>query len=183
MLADISGDAYTPFINAPVEETTMRTHAPSWLAIVTLVLPFVLACSEDVSAPTSEVPDMTLGELADAPETLVLGQQQYRLDTYLWRDFMPISPPNGKPLVAFVELVSDDQGTIPDNVELVYIWVVNGSRVWAATFPDGSDRTEGYARGGPKWGPDIFVDVVVAVTTGSGIRLVRARAQEIHATY
>jgi hypothetical protein len=154
------------------------------VAIVILALPLVLACNEDVSAPTSEVPDMTLEELLNAPETLDVGQQQYRLETLLWRDFMPISPPNGKPLIAFVELVNEDQGTIPDDVDLVYIWVVNGSRVWAATFPDGTGQTEGTARGGPKWGPDIFVDVVVAATTGSsGIQLVRARAQEIHATY
>ena len=160
----------------------MRTHTPPWLPILAVVLPFALACNEDVSAPASEVPTPTLEELANAPETLDLGQHQYQLATYLWRDFMPISPPDGKPMIGRVHLVRTDEGPATGDVELVYLWVVNRDRVWATTFEEGSgpDRV---ARGGPKWEPGIYVNVVVAVKSGSsGIRLLQAPAQLIHLT-
>lgn len=158
----------------------------SQLAILTIsVLVLVPACSDDVTAPeTPQVPAMTLAQLASAPATLALSQQDYQLETYLWRDFMPNSPRDGKPMVAFTRLVSTDQQPIPGDVKLVYIWVVNGDRVWATTFSsEGGDATGRYARGGPKWGPNISVDVIVGVTIGSSeLRLVRASAQLIHRT-
>jgi hypothetical protein len=157
------------------------------LAILTISALVVLpACDDDVSAPDSPVPyDVTLAQLASAPETLDLPSQDYHLETDLWRDFMPISPPDGKPLIAVVRLVSD--APIPDDVKLVYLWVVSDGRVWATKFAEepvvSGNTTEGVARGGPKWGPDIAVDVVVGVKIGNDFRLVRAAKQPITATF
>lgn len=159
----------------------------SQLAILTISALVVLpACDDDVSAPVSPVPyDVTLAQLASAPETLDLPEQDYHLETELWRDFMPISPPDGKPLIAVVRLVSD--APIPDNVKLVYLWVVSDGRVWATKFAEepvvSGNTIQGVARGGPKWGPDISVDVVVAVKVGNEFRLVRAAKQLITATF
>ena len=159
----------------------------SQLAILTIsVLVFLPACDDDVSAPDSNAPTMTLAQLASAPETLDLREQNYHLETDLWRDFMPISPPDGKPLLAVARLVSTEP--IPDDVKLVYLWVINGNRVWATRFAEepvvSGNTIQGFARGGPKWGPGISVDVVVGVRIGSSeLRLVRAPAQPISGTY
>lgn len=159
------------------------------LAIFTIsALVLLPACSEDVSAPdAAQVPAMTLAQLTSAPETLDLPQQDYRLETYLSRDFMPVSPSDGRPLRASVTLVSADRQPIPGDVKLIYIWIVNGDRVWSTKFSDKpivSDYAiQRLAGGGPKWGPDISVEVIVGVTIGSSeLRLVRASAQPIHRT-
>lgn len=159
----------------------------SQLAILTIsALVLVPACDDDVSAPDSNNPAITLAQLKSAPETLDLPEQDYHLETYLWRDFMPISPPDGKPLAAVVRLVSTEP--IPDDVKLVYLWVVNGQQVWATRFAEepvvSGNTIEAFANGGPKWGPGISVDVVVGVRIGSSeLRLVRASEQPIEATF
>lgn len=158
----------------------------SQLAILTIgALVLVPACDEDVSAPDSNTPAITLAQLTSAPETLDLPEQDYHLETYLWRDFMPISPPDGKPLIAIARLVGTDP--IPSDLKLVHLWVINGDRVWATRFAEepavSGNTIQGVARGGPKWGPGILVDVVVGVRIGSSeLRLVRASAQPIQRT-
>jgi hypothetical protein len=167
----------------------MSGFKPFQLAILTIsALVLVPACSDDVSAPDeSQVPSMTLEQLASAPETLDRAQQEYRLESDLWRDFMPISPKDGKPMIAVARLKSTDQKPIPSDVKLIYLWVVNGDRVWATAFSEQpvrfEDALQRVARGGPKWGPSISVDVVVGVMIGSELRLVRASSQPITGTY
>lgn len=156
------------------------------LAILTIsALVIVPACDEDVSAPDSNTPTMTLAQLASAPETLDLPEQDYHLETELWRDFMPFSPPDGRPLAAVVRLVSTEP--IPGGVKLVYLWVVNGDQVWATRFVEepvvSGNTITGFANGGPKWGPGISVNVVVGVKFGRELRLVRAAEQPIIATF
>lgn len=160
----------------------------SQLAILTIsALVFLPACDEDVSAPDSpSTPyDVTLAQLVSAPEVLDLPSQDYHLETLLWRDFMPISPPGGKPMMAVARLVSD--APIPDDVKLVHLWVINGNEVWSTQFAEepivSGNTIEGIARGGPKWDPGIPVDVVVGVKVGNVFRLVRAAKQLIIATF
>jgi len=158
------------------------------LVLLTIgALCFLPACSDDVSAPSEPaIPTMTLAQLRSAPEMLDLARQDYSLEAYLWRDFIPIAPSDGHPLVAVARLASLDQEPIPGDVELVYLWVINGNRVWSTAFSDGVETPdnviERYAYNGPKWGPGISVDVVVGVQVGRALRLVRAPAQPIHRT-
>jgi hypothetical protein len=166
----------------------MTNSKPGRLALLAIGSLFLLpACSDDVSAPSEPtIPTMTLAQLRSAPEMLDLAQQDYSLEAYLWRDFMPIAPSDGRPLVAVARLASLDQEPIPGDVELVYLWVVNGNRVWSTTFSDGVETPDNviqrYAYNGPKWGPGISVDVVVGVKIDSTLRLVRAPAQPIYRT-
>ena len=57
------------------------------LVLLTIgALCFLPACSDDVSAPSEPtIPTMTLAQLRSAPEMLDLAQQDYSLETYLWR--------------------------------------------------------------------------------------------------
>jgi hypothetical protein len=135
------------------------------------------------------IPEKSAAELGTAPETLTVSNQRYILETYLWRDFQPISPPEGKPLIALIWVVEADSNPIPANITPEYIWLVYNDSVWAGTFSDEQRpatpdcRLERVARDGPLWGPNIAVDVVVGVSTGSeDLLLLRASDQMIHRT-
>jgi hypothetical protein len=150
-----------------------------------------VGCSDDPFTGTLRpvVPTVPLDQLAAAPDTLAVAGCDLTLETYLWRDFMPISPPDGKPLIALIRVVEANQQEIPAGIDARYLWVVNGAQVWATTFSDEprpetpKHVLERIARNGPKWGPKIEVDVIVGVTTASGdLYLLRAADQWIHRT-
>lgn len=166
--------------------------APKLAWLVTLAfVSFLLipACAEDPAAPESwGIPAFTLAELENAPEIIDLPHQDYRLKTYVWRDFMPISPPGGKAMIASIHVISVDGEPIPSTVKPRFLWVIDDGRVWSALLPEvydtpGDDRVQGIARNGPKWETGIQVDVVVGVEAGSHLRLLKARDQLIHATH
>jgi hypothetical protein len=111
------------------------------------------------------------------------------LSTTLWRDFMPISPPDGKPLIAVAYITATDTARFPSTVSADAIWIINGQQVWASWLalepfpPVQPNRIERVARNGPKWGPNIYVDVVVRLLDGQGnTALVRAPHQWISRT-
>jgi len=110
------------------------------------------------------------------------GQTELRVDgrqvlvvPSLSRDFMPGSnPPDGSPMAIYVKLWAPDSQPLPPELGANRAWVVNGRAVWETGLVSdtGSWRppfmTGAYARGGPKWGPDIPVDVTVRVTLPAG---------------
>ena len=131
----------------------------------------------------------SLDELLDAPESISVGDQTLRLRTYMWRDFMPISPPDGKPLIAIFWIYSADSTALPDGLTAETGWVINGDRVWDASFEiqEGVQpkpyELERVARNGPKWGPDIEVETVVRLREADGsTHLLRASKQSIGRT-
>ncbi len=153
--------------------TTRRGNSLlGWLLPAALIL-FGLGCGDDTVRPRSIVIATPEG-LLDAPSRLTFGGHTYELETYLWRSFMPICPPDGDPLIALVWLVEADSLPIPGDVTLDFLWVVKGDETWATQFsnetrpPQPDYKLEKAARGGPKWGPRITVDVVVRVRTGGG---------------
>ncbi len=77
------------------------------LSLLTITL--FIQCSDPVSVP----PDIPIETLLAAPDTLNIEDQSIVLTTYLWRDFQPISPPNGKPLIALVYIETPDSSDIP----------------------------------------------------------------------
>ncbi len=113
---------------------------------------------------------MRLDELLSAPETIVIDDREYILETYMWRDFQPVAPPDGQPLIAIIWVTAVDSMAISPDIDATRIWVINDSEVWESTFSDEERpesvpefKLEKVARNGPKWGPHITVDVVVRV--------------------
>jgi hypothetical protein len=110
--------------------------------------------------------------LEQVPETLVVDDLRLVLECFLWRDFMPISPPDGRPLMATIRLVELDSLPLPENLDLEHLWVLNGEQFWSTAFEDEPRpplppfEIERVARCGPKWGPG-EVDVAVSVRHGS----------------
>jgi hypothetical protein len=152
----------------------------------TLVISLLLlGCSQQPTAPDSMTPD-----LAAAPSTVVIGGKTLTLSTSLWRDFMPISPPDGKPLGGVLTIRTSDGSAVSADVRADSVWVVFGADMWPAVPREERSRTEtapGYeviVREGPKWGPDVEVDVIVRLRTADGATyLLSARNQRISGTF
>jgi hypothetical protein len=154
------------------------------LSIIITVL--FIQCSNPVSVP----PDIPIETLLAAPDTLNFENQSVVLTTYLWRDFQPISPPNGKPLIAVVYIETPDSSEMPASLNPNAIYIVYNNQVWKSFFsteerpPDELKpfRITKIARDGPKWGPNVYVDVIVRILAGDKVYLLRASEQYIRRT-
>ena len=136
-------------------------------------------------------PKTTIETLLSTPEQIEIEGRMYILETYLWRDFMPISPPDGKPLIAIIWVTAIDSLRFPSSIEATKLWVISGEEIWETKFsdeerpqlPHREHQLEKVARNGPKWGPGIYVDVVVRIIDESrNFYLLRASNQYISRT-
>ncbi|NNF04951.1 MAG: hypothetical protein HKN17_10855, partial [Rhodothermales bacterium] len=134
----------------------------------------------------------SLETLRAAPLSVTVDGTDLVLRTAMWRDFMPVSPPDGRGLIAIFYVATIDSSDIPARLTATAGFVVNGDDVWATEFtgetPAPSENKPfqlvEFARNGPKFGPDIYVDAVVRLEDESGHEvLLRAADQFIGATY
>lgn len=131
------------------------------------------------------------GGVFDAPERVSLDGATLLLQTYMWRDFMPPAPDDGKPLTAILLIETSDHSPLPATITTDSLWVIHGDDVWATTFEDEEtppDMRREYrlvrvARNGPKFGPGVAVNVVVQVSGAGGqAKYLSAREQMIGRT-
>lgn len=121
-------------------------------------------------------------DLSSAPSTGVIAGQNVTIEPYLWRDFMPSSPPDGKPLTVVVRIRA--VGTaLSLSVSADSIWVISQNQAWGSRAAQEQARSatgdllEVVARDGPKWGPGASVDVVVRLRDNTG-RFIYVRAAD-----
>ncbi|MFX1594421.1 MAG: hypothetical protein ACFFB6_09120 [Promethearchaeota archaeon] len=100
-----------------------------------------------------------------ASEEVYIENVTFTLETYMWRDFMPISPPDGKPLIVIAKVHAVDVVEFPLTISIERIWIINGTEI-SSTLGTNEYRINGSTyemvfRDGPKWGPGIVIDVVV----------------------
>jgi hypothetical protein len=157
-------------------------------SIVAIAIGLLFTAGCGGSSPTSPT-DVSRAQLAAAPTRIVADGKALTLRAALWRDFMPISPPDGKPLAAVLQIVTEDGSQVPATVTADTSWVLHGADVWSATVEqrpraETAPAYEVIARNGPKWGPDVSVDVVVHLVDSAGRSiLLRAAGQTITATH
>jgi hypothetical protein len=130
----------------------------------------------------------TQPDLLQAPTRIQVDGRELTLDTYLYRDFMPASPPDGKPLIAGLKVRTVDGSPLPagirgESVSVLYqgeMWTAPARMEHASQVPS---VLELVARDGPRWGPGGSVDVMLQLRDGAGqaYRL-RAADQPIHRT-
>ncbi len=106
---------------------------------------------------------------------------------------MPSCPPDGRPLIALIWVTAIDQQPFPAMIDADKLWIINGHQVWETEFsnekrpqdPNRLHQLEKVARDGPKWGPDIYVEVVVKIKNYNNFNsyLLRASNQYIGATH
>jgi len=99
---------------------------------------------------------------------------------------MPQSPQDGKPIICTSDLIEKDSLPIPPNVKLIKQYVISGNDVWTDQYSGinscESFILEGTVRDGPKWGPNILVDIVCEFQIGSSTFRVIAKQQKITKT-
>ncbi len=140
-------------------------------------------CGSSPTAPSSPA------TLRSAPTSVAVADKTLILTTSLWRDFMPISPPDGKPLAVVAQVRTSDGSPIPASIKALKLSVVMARSVWSATVVEERSRAETspiyelVARDGPKWGPGVSVDVVVELQDGASRHLLRAADQPMKGTY
>jgi hypothetical protein len=137
--------------------------------------------------------DDTLVEHVDGlkavPSEVSMGGATVRISTFLWRDFMPMCPPGGRPLIAAVTVTADPPSPVLPSIEAVRLVLAYGSRLWITRVVEehasmrNDSRFQVIAREGPKWGPDVLVDAILEIRGGDGHSyLIRAAEQLISRT-
>jgi hypothetical protein len=119
---------------------------------------------------------------ASASERVQIGGREYTLTANAWRDFQPVAPPNGQPLIVVVKVSPSDMMPLPNDIAIDHIWVLNGKEQWPAKPDPGAAGLETAVRNGPKWGPGIRVDVVARLKQGKKTWLVRQAGVTIKRT-
>jgi hypothetical protein len=158
------------------------------LLLTTLI---VIGCSDNSDNGVSVPPDISINQLLTSPDTIRLDGRQLYLSTYMWRDFQPFSPPDGKPLIAIIRVIATDTAQLPSSISADAIWMFYNNQVWKSWFTNEPiapselkpNLIVRIAREGPKWGPHVYVDVIVRVYDGKGgTLLLRAPNQWIGRT-
>jgi len=134
-----------------------------------------------------------MDDLLNAPETIEIDGREFFMETFIWRDFQPICPPDGNPMVAIIWVVAADSQQFPSSVDFDYLWVINEEDdVWATDLYPRMPTLEYWklekdAHDGPKWDVEpypVLVDAVVRVKDGAGNEyLLRAADQILEVTH
>lgn len=122
------------------------------------------------------------------PETLATSGVRLTIRAELFRDFMPVSPPQGRPMFAVIRLSEVDSLAIPAGIVPDHLWALQPPRTWSTPledpgFPPDSTQIWREAGCGPLWDPGTFATVLVRVRTPQGDRFVRRDSVAITATY
>jgi len=177
-------------------------------AIFTLVLVLIPAACPFKQFPAlggqaKENRSVSVNDLRNAPTEVLLDGSSLSLSAYPWRDFMPgiWSGPDGSPMMVGFKVATSDKKPLPSGVRADGAWVLFGEQIWeisdlrrnVARIPDNKDSSEKWincpaspvckftVRDGPKWGPGVFVDVVVRLTDKEGGQhLLRAPKQYVN---
>jgi len=149
----------------------------------------LLAAGLLLAAPGARAADAVTGaELRRAPLHVSIDGRRLTLTASLWRDSMPPSQREGRPLQAVLAVGANDGKPFPAGVRVTRAWIVVGDAIWEAPALEEQDATDpAYrdARGtprnrpgspvfrivlrdGPGWDPGTRADVVVRVTDAGG---------------
>ena len=90
-------------------------------------------------------PEPVFAELRAAPLVATIAGVRVELQVTLWRNFQPITPPDGPPLVVSVRLPQSITAISIDR-----IWVLFGDQVWSGKPEQNLGSAEWVSRDGPK---------------------------------
>lgn len=147
-------------------------------ALLLLGLVCLMGCSSG-SFPSSlkipsrppYVPPIPRARLEAAPTDSLPSLPGLVFQPYLWRDFQPVAPADGWPLIAAVRMFDNANATFRPGLKARYVWVLTADEVWGTPIADevrdGANILTVYGRNGPKWGPGITVDAVLGLTVSA----------------
>ena len=100
------------------------------ISLVAIAAALLGACGG--TSPLSPEP-VTPSQLASAPTRVVLDGKRLTLAASLGRDFMPISPPDGKPLTAVLRIKAEDGLPVPTTIVGDSAWVIRQTEIWSTS--------------------------------------------------
>jgi len=158
------------------------------LITASVVMLLAWGCSRSSSPTEPGVPLIPApADVRSAPATVSVDGATLQLTTSLWRDFMPMAPPDGQPLAAILRVTDLKGGKLPSGLDAQAAWVIVGNMAWYfVPAPSGTpSQTVLEFRGGdgPRWSPGTKADVVIELRdlTGASYRI-QARQQVIART-
>ncbi len=147
----------------------------SLIAVVLIIPLFAASCvfnaNTDIEPPKNGVfiQDQELvSQINSSLGTVTIDGIAYSLESYLWRDFMPIIDPPVR-LNANNTLIREDGNAIPSDIEIVQHYIVNDSEIWV---PDDMETRQSesnpneldtISRKGPTWEIGTKVDVALEI--------------------
>ena len=145
------------------------------------------SCKKDKVDVNVQTDTALADSLRLSPAAVQIGNDSLFFSTYVWRDFMPMIGKDGSGLYCSNQLTYKDSLPIPSGLTIKTQYVINGNQVWADQYPnvnnEESSVIEAVINGGPKWAPDILVDVVCEFKIDNHTYRIIARQQKINATY
>ena len=155
------------------------------LLLISLALIVSLSSCTKENTEGNIITDAKLAkELRSNPETITIGNDNLILVANLWREFMPDSEENGSKLFCVSNLREIDSRAISENITLRRQYVIKGDQIWVINYREtrnNLDSTfEGMVKDGPKWGPDIKVDVVCEFDACGTMYKILAKSQWIN---
>ena len=145
------------------------------------------SCKKDQLNGNTQTNAALADSLRLSPFAAQIDNDSLFLSTYVWRNFMPGIGKDGSGLYCSNQLTYKDSLPIPSGLKLKTQYVINENQIWTNQHPEinyeQSSIIEGSVSGGPKWGPDIFVDVVCEFEIDNHTYRIIAKHQKINATY
>lgn len=155
------------------------------LITLTLVLGLNSCQKEKIEGRIINDPEFAK-ELRSSSESITIGNNNLILTTCLWRDFMPSTEENGSKMICINKLMEVDSIPILTTINLKKQYVIKGNEIWAADYHEIKKNfdfiIEGVVVDGPKWGPNIEVDVVCEFDNAGTTHRILAKSQLINRT-
>jgi hypothetical protein len=136
-------------------------NVPGILLFITTVM---AGCTTTQPANVPE-PDKSYKPIANVPHEQAVGIYHLKLKASLSRNFMPVVPNGGAPLIAVISLNESSQKSIAGKFELQSFKIAASEGIWTPGFITENTSARDYeitrvSHDGPHLDPGRFVDIV-----------------------
>jgi hypothetical protein len=154
--------------------------------IFSLLFISILSCKKDsllngsiiISNPT------LAAELKNNNEKIIIGDRNYLLEAYIYRNFMPDAESG---LICIIKLKDINGSPIPSDITIDKLYVINDIDIWKTNYDEIRTNSkfyiEGIVRNGPKWETKTNVDIVCEFLIGSKKYQILIKSQKIGEVY
>jgi len=141
----------------------MKKIVLSSLLICCIILNY--SCEDE-----NNIPNYSKETLYSSSDTLTIEDHVLTLDSFLFRNLMPGYDENRSKLHCLTKLIEINEDSILFQYSMNYVWIYYGFEMWESELSDEDSQTydvnkiEGRASNGPRWGPNVYVDVFVEIS-------------------
>ncbi len=120
-------------------------------------------------------------------ERVRVADNMLKLESYLWRDLMPVDPPEPKPVLASIKVFDTESIPVAKGITADSAWYIKNGESWSGALDERpetiAEDTLYYSnRNGPGWDPGESVDIYVRIKHNNESYFVKAENVEIART-